>query len=442
MKWHRNPFFHTAVMPPSVAPSALASARPSADLDTATAAAFRASLIARNATSARPSTDLLHPPAGQASGQASGRPSITIAPAPAGHPDHADHPDNPVDPSQHLAPHGILAEAANRVAHGRRHIGRRKTRKVPKLTICEPSDHLTPYQAFYIFGIDGLGAFVLSGGINFAIGYAMYKTINVEKHPIRLFQFPNTLAGDATVTIFIQCVLTWFIELVLVNRDLRSGHIQPIGFLHEPSNALVRWFLLLDRRPPANDAEANKNNGDDGLRRPLSAPHDENCRCEQHSEQYEIGSWKHWAVFLVSQLIRALLAGVLMWMVLWPVSIGILTAVGDKGADGDWWFGPSSWAPPVFKLILGGVLALLTTPPFAAFWLVRCGWAVQANERHLNALADAAAVEAAAAAASASVSGGVVGSMTGGATVPTVDVQAPAGTTAESSEEREGTGQE
>lgn len=241
----------------------------------------------------------------------------------------------------------------------------------------------------------------------------MYKTIDVDKHPIRLFQFPNTLAGDATVTIFIQCVITWFIELVLVNRDLRSGHIQPVGFIREPSNALVRWFLLLDRRPPTSDPESNNSGSDDDdLRRPLSAPHDEHCRCEQHSEQYEIGSWKHWAVFLVSQLIRALLVGVLMWFVLWPISIGILTAVGDKRADGDWWFDASSWAPPVFKLIFGGVLALLTTPPFAAFWLVRCGWAVQANERHLN---DALAADEAAVAA-----GGVE------VQVPTVDVEAPA----------------
>ena len=219
----------------------------------------------------------------------------------------------------------------------------------------------------------------------------MYKTIDTDKHPIRLFQFPNTLAGDATVTIFIQCILTWFIELVLVNRDLRSGHIQPIGFIKEPSNALLRWFLLLDRRPSksaaassGSDEEANGGNGNGKGNAELSAPHDEHCRCEKHVEQYEPGSWKHWAVFLVSQLIRAVIVGVLMFMLMWGPSIGIMTALGDKRA-GDWWFDGTSWAPPLFKLIYGGVLAALTTPPFAAFWLVRCGWALQANERHLEA---------------------------------------------------------
>ncbi|OAA55234.1 hypothetical protein SPI_08329 [Niveomyces insectorum RCEF 264] len=358
MKWHRNPFFHTAVLPPSVAPSAMASARPSADLESATAAAVAASSAAAAATP-------------QNNDNAAGRSST-----------------EPLSPR--MVSHGLLAEAATRAAasSGSR-LRRRRPKAPPRLTICEPSDHLTGYQFFYIFGLDGLGAFILSGGINFAIAYAMYRTIDSNLHPIRLFQFPNTLAGDATVTIFIQTVMTWFIELVLVNRDLRSGHVQPIGFIKEPSMPLLRWFLLLDRLPKhdeaggsGDDSSHDNNDADEDLRRPLSAPHHENCRCDRHVERYEPGSWKHWAAFLVSQLIRALLVGVLAFVVLWGPTIGILTAVGDHRTR-DWWFDSSSWAPPIFKLIFGGVLALLTTPPFAAFWLVRCGWAVQANERHL-----------------------------------------------------------
>jgi hypothetical protein len=34
-----------------------------------------------------------------------------------------------------------------------------------------PSDHWTLYQIFYVFGLDGFGALILSGGINFAIAY-------------------------------------------------------------------------------------------------------------------------------------------------------------------------------------------------------------------------------------------------------------------------------
>lgn len=42
---------------------------------------------------------------------------------------------------------------------------------VQTLNIREPSDKFTGFQLFYIFILDGIGAFVLSGGINFAIAY-------------------------------------------------------------------------------------------------------------------------------------------------------------------------------------------------------------------------------------------------------------------------------
>ncbi len=37
-----------------------------------------------------------------------------------------------------------------------------------------PTEKLTAFQLFYIFGLDGVGAMVLSGGINFAIAYGAY----------------------------------------------------------------------------------------------------------------------------------------------------------------------------------------------------------------------------------------------------------------------------
>lgn len=77
----------------------------------------------------------------------------------------------------------------------------------------------------------------------------MYTTTD---DPIRLWQFPNTLAGDTAVTIIVQCLMTWMIEMFIVNRDLRKGNIQPIGFITEPSSTerlsrWIRWFMLLDQ---------------------------------------------------------------------------------------------------------------------------------------------------------------------------------------------------
>lgn len=73
---------------------------------------------------------------------------------------------------------------------------------------------------------------------------------------------------------------------------------------------------------------------------------------------------------------------VVAFVVLWPISVGALTAVGTR-SGGDWVFHPV-WAPQVFKLVLGGVLALLQTPVFASFWLVREGWVIleQVNGVH------------------------------------------------------------
>ncbi len=172
----------------------------------------------------------------------------------------------------------------------------------------------------------------------------MYTTQDLTKSPIRLFQLPNTLAGDAAVTIIIQCIITWLIELVLANRDLARGGVAPVGFIRQPTDRFLRWFMFLDRQ----------------------------------SEAAKPGSVSHWLSFLSSQVLRALIVAFVSFCLLWGPSVGILTTVGTR-SGGDWVY-EATWTPQIFKLILGGVLALLTTPPFALFWLVRAGWALQTNE--------------------------------------------------------------
>src|SRR4051812_39041358 len=75
----------------------------------------------------------------------------------------------------------------------------------------------------------------------------MYTTVGPKSAPIRLFQLPNTLAGDAAVTVFVQCLITFLIDTMLVGRDLRKGNIRPIG-VPKPQFAdypPVRWVLAL-----------------------------------------------------------------------------------------------------------------------------------------------------------------------------------------------------
>ncbi|RNJ53109.1 hypothetical protein D7B24_002332 [Verticillium nonalfalfae] len=208
----------------------------------------------------------------------------------------------------------------------------------------EATDKLSAHQFIYLFLLDGLGALVLSGGINFAIAYAMYTTQNLTKNPIRLFQLRNTLAGDAALSIVLQCVITWLLEALLVNRDLRKGGIRPIGFVAEPTSASLRWLLMLDSEKPSSGGE----------------------------KPSKRASVKRGAASLLQQAPRVFVIILASFALCWPASVGILLAVGEK-RGGDWFF-EATWTPQIFKGVLGGVLALLTTPLMAGYWLVREGW--------------------------------------------------------------------
>lgn len=179
----------------------------------------------------------------------------------------------------------------------------------------------------------------------------MYTTQNTTLHPIRLFHLPNTLAGDAAVTIIVQSLITWLIEYALVNRDLRSGGVSPIGFLPRPRRAyLKRLFFLDEFAPPGGGSRPDQ------------------------------GGWRlrDWVRFLLENAARAMATAVVGFVLLWPASMGILTAVGRR-EGGDWVY-EKTWTPQVFKLVLGGVWALIQTPVYAGFWLVREGWVLLGEE--------------------------------------------------------------
>lgn len=162
--------------------------------------------------------------------------------------------------------------------------------------------------------------------------------------PIRLFELPNTLAGDTAVTVIVQTIVTWMIEMLIVNYDLRKGNIQPIGFIAEPSltgvwSRAARWFMLLD----------------------LSK-----------AQRKRSGSVARQLLYLFSLALRAFVVSVLCFSLLFGPCVGILIAVGVK--DGGDWVYASRWAPEVFKLVLASVLSLMTSPFFAMYWMVKCGW--------------------------------------------------------------------
>ncbi|KAK7753572.1 hypothetical protein SLS62_004430 [Diatrype stigma] len=208
-----------------------------------------------------------------------------------------------------------------------------------------PSEKFTLHQIFYIFLIDGLGGAIISGAINFAIAY------DTRTSHITLWQFPYTLAGDGALSIPVQCIITWWLELWLVNRDLRRGAVQAIGFIPEPRYRWLRWFLFLDRP----------------------------------GQNHETGSWRHWLLFARSQFVRVLLVSAASFALVWPPSVLILGLYAYKCCRDvptpkchEWCY-EKKWEPQIFKAIRGSVLGLLTTPLFVMLWLVRCGWALKSQ---------------------------------------------------------------
>lgn len=96
----------------------------------------------------------------------------------------------------------------------------------PKITFDTAIRQLTTAQWLYVVIMHLIGSIIISGGINFAIAYGMYST---SADNVRLWLFPNTLAGDLTVTIFIQCAITMFIDVALTSSDIRGGVISPFS---------------------------------------------------------------------------------------------------------------------------------------------------------------------------------------------------------------------
>lgn len=164
----------------------------------------------------------------------------------------------------------------------------------------------------------------------------MYTSQDTKANPIRLFQLPNTLAGDAAVTIIIQCILTWFVEKALVAYDLRSRSVQPIGFISQPTSPLLRWLFFLPS-PPATLIST-----------------------------------------IFQNALRGFMLAVSSFILLWPIGVGALTAFGEK-EGGDWGYS-DRWTPQFFKFVLGGLLGLLTTPLMAVFWLIKAGWEAEGAE--------------------------------------------------------------
>lgn len=190
----------------------------------------------------------------------------------------------------------------------------------------------------------------------------MYTTQPSPRAPIKLFALPNTLAGDAAVTIIVQCILTWFVELGLLRFDLRNQSVQPIGFVPKPTRPLLRWLFYL---PKSGNDEAS--NGEDVKLPPRTM------------------TWRA----ILPEALRGFLLAVAGFLVLWPIGVGGLTAFGEKQDGSLDYIYDDRYVPQGFKAVLGGLLGLFTTPLMALFWLIRAGWEAEGMEEHESEIEEA-----------------------------------------------------
>ncbi|KAJ3182270.1 hypothetical protein HDU85_003312 [Gaertneriomyces sp. JEL0708] len=162
---------------------------------------------------------------------------------------------------------------------------------------------------------------IVSAAINFGLATPMYRN-----RPVHMFTFPNNLAGDAAVTVFIQTTITFIIDGALTSIDIRKGIAKPIPF-YLPRFSIFRLIFPenqdLDNFGPAPA-------GGSRLRR------------------------------LWLTIRSGLLLSLLVILPMWGLGVGIACAVWPEVTTSE---GGSGWPEPqVFKAIYAFCLALITTP--------------------------------------------------------------------------------
>eukprot|EP01117_Protostelium_nocturnum_P003472 TRINITY_DN1451_c0_g1_i1.p1 TRINITY_DN1451_c0_g1~~TRINITY_DN1451_c0_g1_i1.p1 ORF type:complete len:250 (-),score=103.74 TRINITY_DN1451_c0_g1_i1:108-857(-) len=215
----------------------------------------------------------------------------------------------------------------------------------------------TTRHILYLLFLKVIGAAILNGAINFGIAAAMYSNV----YPVQVWKFPNTLAGDAAVTVFVQGILTWILDGMLTSKDVRTNAkpfrispLRPPRWIRE-GPAPIQWFFganldLLERGIGA---------GERGRR-------------------------------FFGSFVRSIIYCIPVFLISWPIGVGILA--GTAGDDGIVRGFPTA---AFFKLAFGGGMGLWQTfiVSLTAMW--RKGWpekdVEEANKRAQRAQKKAAA---------------------------------------------------
>ncbi|KNC98103.1 uncharacterized protein SPPG_06512 [Spizellomyces punctatus DAOM BR117] len=199
---------------------------------------------------------------------------------------------------------------------------------------------LTTRQVLYLLLMHSLGAGILDAGINFVIAYFMYRD-----QPTYLWKLPNTIAGDAAVTVLIQVTLTWIIDGGLVHNDVRKGVTQPIITSHNEDTS-SKWTL--PRR---------------GFLGWL---------CASSLDIFAAGlPFTERMRRLGNAAVRGFVVSICVLPIFWGIGIGLACATWTGLASGDQ---VSGWpGPQIFKAVYAFVLGAFTTPLSSIVGMAQAG---------------------------------------------------------------------
>eukprot|EP01117_Protostelium_nocturnum_P014949 TRINITY_DN5748_c0_g1_i4.p1 TRINITY_DN5748_c0_g1~~TRINITY_DN5748_c0_g1_i4.p1 ORF type:complete len:303 (+),score=65.97 TRINITY_DN5748_c0_g1_i4:737-1645(+) len=187
----------------------------------------------------------------------------------------------------------------------------------------------------YLIVMKMVGAAILNFVINFFIGWATWR----DKFPVRIWGMPNTLAGDAFLTVVIQGILTFYIDGMATSYDVRKAKfgispLLPPQWIHN-SKGVIRWFF--SGNPDV--LEPGVTSGRRALR-------------------------------LFGMFPRALIYVAVLIVVFWPVTVGVI--YGFSGDDNNFIRGFPT--VPIFKGCFCAIMAFFQTVPVSLYAMMRKGW--------------------------------------------------------------------
>ncbi|CCE65351.1 hypothetical protein TPHA_0K02210 [Tetrapisispora phaffii CBS 4417] len=206
------------------------------------------------------------------------------------------------------------------------------------------------FTFYYVVLLQGVISGIISGGVEFAIAYGMYQK---SKNLVTLWAFPNTFSGDCALTLFIQVGVTWVTQELIVGWDCYRTNNEIIklpDFLlaEKPRN----WFAFLY-------FEVNR-----GL---IYKDYEEKPTLKMYLRKNfapyikSRGNFVNFCAWIVNRAIRGLIFGVALFLIVWPVTMGIMAGIGHRIYGHDYYFNNYP-TPQIAKLIYGFVIGLITSP--------------------------------------------------------------------------------